>query len=457
MFTEIFNKFSNKAPISIIFRSILERAINPEFINKIYEGSAEVQYTRNLLFSTIFELMSVVVCNIRPSIHAAYKNNQENINVSITAVYDKINGVEIQTSQALVRETSKKMEEIIRTTQGTYTPWVAGYRTKVLDGNCIEATEHRIEELRNTKSGALPGKSLVIYEPELEMATDVFPVEDGHAQERSLLNQVLLTVEKNDLLVMDRNFAVRSFLVGIGDQKGFYIVRKHKGLALKKSSEEKYKGKDKGNKIYESLCTIEDDDGNPIEVRCIRIELRNSARNGEKELVILSNLSRSAAPAKVIAEIYRKRWTIETAFQELEAHLHSEINTLGYPKAALFGFCTALVAYNAMAVVKGALRRAYGEKKIRDNFSGFYMALHLQMERAGIDMMIEDNEWTIFREMNINDFSEFILSLAEKVNLSQFQKSKQSKRKKAEKIKKEDPYAGHPHVSTARLLSGITP
>ena len=220
MFTEIFNKFSDKAPISIIFRSILERAINPEFINKIYEGSAEVQYTRNLLFSTIFELMSVVVCNIRPSIHAAYKNNQENINVSITAVYDKINGVEIQTSQALVRETSKKMEEIIRTTQGTYTPWVAGYRTKVLDGNCIEATEHRIEELRNTKSGALPGKSLVIYEPELEMATDVFPVEDGHAQERSLLNQVLLTVEKNDLLVMDRNFAVRSFLVGIGDQKG---------------------------------------------------------------------------------------------------------------------------------------------------------------------------------------------------------------------------------------------
>ena len=68
-------------------------------------------------------------------------------------------------------------------------------------------------------------------------------------------------------------------------------------------------------------------------MRRIRIELKESIRNGEKELVIFTNLSRSAAPAKLIAEIYRKRWSIETAFQELEAHLHSEINTLGYPKA----------------------------------------------------------------------------------------------------------------------------
>ena len=85
------------------------------------------------------------------------------------------------------------------------------------------------------------------------------------------------------------------------------------------------------------------------------------------------------------------------------------------------------------------------------------MALHLQTERAGIDMMIEDNEWITFREMNKDDFSRFLLKQAEKVNLSQFQKSKQSKKKRVEKIKKNDPYAGHPHISTARLLSGITP
>jgi len=44
------------------------------------------------------------------------------------------------------------------------------------------------------------------------------------------------------------------------------------------------------------------------------------------------------ASATRVARLYRKRWTLETAFQHLEAYFHSEINTLGYPKAALFGF-----------------------------------------------------------------------------------------------------------------------
>ena len=61
-------------------------------------------------------------------------------------------------------------------------------------------------------------------------------------------------------------------------------------------------------------------------------------------------------------------------FQQLEAHLHSEVNTLGYPAAALFAFCVALVAYNVLAVVKGALRGLHGEQTIHDTVSGYYIA-----------------------------------------------------------------------------------
>lgn len=58
----------------------------------------------------------------------------------------------------------------------------------------------------------------------------------------------------------------------------------------------------------------------------------------------------------------------------MEAHLHSEINSLGYPKAALFGFCVALVAYNVLALVKAALRSAHREDKIANKVSGYYLA-----------------------------------------------------------------------------------
>jgi hypothetical protein len=48
-----------------------------------------------------------------------------------------------------------------------------------------------------------------------------------------------------------------------------------------------------------------------------------------------------------------------TAFQELTLRLNSEINTLGCPRAALFGFCVALVAYMVMAVLKAAQRSVH--------------------------------------------------------------------------------------------------
>src|SRR2546426_1941309 len=61
--------------------------------------------------------------------------------------------------------------------------------------------------------------------------------------------------------------------------------------------------------------------------------------------------------------LFRSRWTLETAFQHLEAYFHAEINTLGYPKAALFGFCLALVADNLLAVVLAALRGVHGQDR----------------------------------------------------------------------------------------------
>lgn len=54
-----------------------------------------------------------------------------------------------------------------------------------------------------------------------------------------------------------------------------------------------------------------------------------------------------------IAAAYHGRWTIETAFGELAATLSAEIDTLAYPKAALFSFCVGLVAYNMYSVIKG--------------------------------------------------------------------------------------------------------
>ena len=109
------------------------------------------------------------------------------------SVYNKLNGMESSVSAELVRETGASMEAIIRHLKGNLPDWLTGYRVKILDGNALGASEHRLKPLRDSSSAPLPGKSLVVLDPSLMLAIDVFPCEDGHAQERSLLPQVLAT------------------------------------------------------------------------------------------------------------------------------------------------------------------------------------------------------------------------------------------------------------------------
>lgn len=454
MFSEIFQRFMEKSPVPVMVQVLLERVLSAEKINMIFERATAAQYTRTLLFSSVFELMQLVVFKTFPCVNAAYKEKGEQIGVSITSVYNKLNGLESNASAALVRETAAEKAQIIDALGGTRQPWLPEYRIKVLDGNCIEASEHRLEVLRETKAGALPGKSLVVYDPALEMAIDVFPCEDGHAQERSLLEQVLPTVNKREVWITDRNFCVRSFLLGIAKRDGYFICREHQGLSWEALGLARYAGKSDSGKLYEQWIQIVDEQGKVHKYRRISVRLKTATRDGDTELFILTNLPKSVAKAKLIARLYQRRWRIETMFQELEAHLHSEINTLGYPKAALFGFCVALVAYNVLAVVKAALRTIHGEETIDNELSGYYLAGNITRTHDGMMIALPESEWVVFQTMPPPNLAEVLLQLAANVNLSKFRKSRRGPKKKPPK---RDKYSKHNHVSTAKLLEGKKP
>lgn len=202
MLGAIFERFVEESPISVMVRGLMERSLAPEKINQIFEANAQTQYTRELLFSRLVDLMSLVVCGIYPSVNAAYRAKAQQLNVSRTAVYDKLNGVEPEVSAAIVRETAASMASLIEFIGGASPQLLAPYRVRVIDGNCLEGTDHRLKVLRTIGAVALPGKSIVILDPELRLAINVFPCEDGHAQERSLFNQVLDTVARGELYYM---------------------------------------------------------------------------------------------------------------------------------------------------------------------------------------------------------------------------------------------------------------
>lgn len=447
MFGEILQVFAEKSPVTVMVHGLLARILNAEQIDAWFETIREVQYTRKILFSSLLGIMLQVVCRVRSNIHVAYLNS--GIEASRVALYAKLQNLEPKTVRELLRYTANDAAAIIKEMNGSNKPLLSGYRTRFVDGNCLEATEHRLKVLRNTKAGALPGKSLVLFDQELGLAVDVIPCEDGHAQERSLLAPVLETVVANDLLVADRNFCVLSFLFGIVAKGGFFVIRQHRSTPFKSLSHREFKCDTVEGKVFEETVLLKLE-GHELEVRRILVKLNQPTRNGELEIALFCNLP-AAITASQIAEIYQARWGIETAFQKLEKYLNSEINTLGYPKAARFGFGMALVAFNLYAVVMAAIRAAYPAKNINDEVSDYYIAEEISTTSGGMSLIVPETEWDLFTRGSISEVSLALLYLAGKLN---FRKFKKHKRRPKKPPLPRNAFPGKPHVSTAKLLAG---
>jgi hypothetical protein len=247
---------------------------------------------------------------------------------------------------------------------------------------------------------------------------------------------------------------VRDFVCGIASRDAYVITRQHQGLSWKALTAQRYVGQVDTGKVYEQSVQVVDAAGTAHTYRRIRLSLNKRTRDGETEIFILTNLPKSVASAQRIAEIYRRRWRIESMFQELEGHLHSEINTLGYPKAALFGFCVALVAYNVLAVVKAALRSVHGDDTLDNELSGYYLAGNIARTYDGMLIAVAPQDWAVFHAMPLAQFADVLHQLATNVKLAKFRKHRRGPKKTQPK---RDQHPGQPHVSTARLLASKKP
>jgi IS4 transposase len=447
----IFERFVNDSPVTVMTRATLEHALQPREVDALFAATAERQYTRELLFSTVVDLMALVVCRVQPSLHAAYQDAQDSIPVTVRALYDKVNHVEPAIAAALVTHVGNKLAQVIRQMRGSCTPLLRGYRVRILDGNHLAGTEHRLKELRTLAAGALPGQTLAVLEPDVQLIRQVVCCEDGHAQERAYLDAIVPLVERRDLWIADRNFCIRQFLSSILRRLAYFVIRQHGATFVwQKVGRRKPCGRVETGRVFEQGIQMADDTGVVRKLRRITLELDQPTRDGDTEIHLLSNLP-SKVSAPKIADLYRQRWTIETAYQELTSDLQCEPNTLGYPKAALFAFCMALVAYNVLAVVKAALRAVHGEETVEHKLSTYYLTKEIASTYRGMMIAIPPEHWASLATLPLARLAAILKRVAGKVNLEKLRKHPRGPKKPAPKRKHNK---RQPHVSTARLLAG---
>jgi len=449
---KILDPFIARSPVSVMVRGTLQRLFDGESLQVVFDDHAQRQYTRKLTFFHCIRVMSDVVFKTVPSVSAWYETYGQELAATRQALYEKLNHMEPGVSGALVRHSAEVLMPVVREMKHLPAALLPGYRVRVLDGNHLTGTEHRLVELRRLRAATLPGQSLALYDPQFDLVTDVVCCEDAYAQERTMLPEILRRIVPGDCLVADRNFCTTGFLAAIDVLPAFFVIRQHATLKPKALGERRRAGKDEhGRMLYEQWVEVsEARTGRTLKLRRITIQLKKPTKDGEMEIHLLTNLPEKDADAVKVASLYADRWTIEHAFEHLTEDLRCEIDTLAYPRAALFGFCVAVMAYNAVSAVKSATRAAWGEEFVEEELSMFYLTLEVARVNEGMEIAVEERHWEIFARMNDEEFGQTLMDLAGRMRLSQYRKHKRGpKRPPPKKISGRERH----HVSTFRLLA----
>src|SRR5512144_1676906 len=110
----------------------------------------------------------------------------------------------------------------------------------------------------------------------------------------------------------DRNFCTGGFLRGLHGGGAYGLLRLHGGLPFaERSPWSEPLETAQGQRIREQQIEV---DGRRY--RRIRVELTEPTRDGDLFVDLVTDLPETVSAATVAA-LYRKRWTLETAFQYL--------------------------------------------------------------------------------------------------------------------------------------------
>ena len=112
MLDALFERFVAGTPIAVMAQLGFERVLDPSWLDQMFEDHRGRQYERELLFSTVVDIVALVALGLQPSVHAAARS-REDLRVSLGALYDKINHTEPALGRALVQQSAQRLMAVV--------------------------------------------------------------------------------------------------------------------------------------------------------------------------------------------------------------------------------------------------------------------------------------------------------------------------------------------------------
>jgi Transposase DDE domain len=445
------------SPLTVLVRGVLEWACPGPFFDNLFDREARPkQWTRKLNISAITWLMLTVVSGARRSVFAAFQADQASaaptILASAAALYAKYGRIDPAYTTAVVRESGRRMQALLNDAGVKERFGWEGYRITILDGTDLAGTEHRLKPLRTIKAAGLPGRYVAAYDLATELVIDAAASEDAYTSERELVRGLLMVAVAGQLFVADRHFCTTEILFAIMDRRASFVIRQHTNLRWHPLKELEAVGRVATGEVLEQPIEVEDTgSGERRRMRRIVLRLDTPTEDGDTEIALLTDL-KGICPLR-ICELYRDRWSIERHFSLVKTVLHGEIEGLGRPRAALFAMGMALVAANALNVVKQALRRSHGEAEF-EKLSGYYMADEVAGNYRAVDVLVTEAEWQSLGGESTGGFWRWCQEVAPRVRTEGLHKHPRGPKKaQPRRASGKDRH----HYSTYRLLNNEDP
>ena len=342
----IYQRFVERAPAAVLVHGLLDSCLSPAFLDATAGPHLPASPNpRQLAFSHLVEILPPVVFESKKSVGQSDRDATHPHPVATSkCVYERLAATPTAAVDALAAAVAERVRPLLDPHPPGTTPFLT------LDGNHLAATQNRLADLAGLPA-ALPGQAMVLRDQATGVFLRVPSHDDGHANERSLHPRLLDWFGPGDVVIADSGFRTEAFPTGVRERGAGVIARHHGAVGLTPLGERRECGRVATGRVYETRVRYA---RTQWEFRLVEVESDRPTRDGRRTIRVPTDVSEETLSAAEVATKDLERRTIESAFRELAEGLRGEVETLAYPKAALFAFGLAVSVYDLLRVVRRA-------------------------------------------------------------------------------------------------------
>lgn len=377
-----------RLPLAEAVLTLYGWALDDDFLQEFWDRHRGRNYQGEISFSVMVSLIFDSLVKYGSGRQAFTKaRDEEKLNASPTAVYEKLRRLPLEFSEAFLAKTSDRLLAICPPTASPMAefPSLKGFRPIILDGKTTKGVPRRLLPLRNSKQTVLGAKSLVAMDQWTQMTVAMACDADGETNESilvpAMVRQLRPRFTEPILFVVDRQFYALSHYEEFTAREGdHFVARHHEGLGFTRdTSVPERRGTDRYGRPFVEQWGWVGRAGHPKRRYVRRIEIQRDQQN---LAIITSLVDADRYAADDLLEIYFRRWEIETIFQkitevfDLKRLIGTTINATTFQLA----FCNLL--YNMILLVGAYV--AQGRKPKEAKVKG------LSLKTLSLEMLFRD-------------------------------------------------------------------